>query len=60
MSFESYFNQSVVNINCITIFNLLSGLNSKKLDFLSSTVLVLKHAVVNANVAEALEPCTVC
>jgi len=41
----------------------LSGLNSKKLDFLSSTVLVLKHAVVTANVAEAaeaLEPCIVC
>lgn len=33
----------------------MCGLNSKKLGFLSSTVLLLKHTVVTGNVADAAE-----
>jgi len=48
-----------VLLTSITIF-LSCGLNSKKLDFLPLTVLVLKHAEVTGNVAEPAEAIEQC
>lgn len=43
---KSLYSLVLSTVHVITMFDLLCGLNSKKLDFPSSTVLVMKDTVV--------------